>query len=286
MDMALLEVRNLTKKYKKFTLRDISFDLPAGYILGYIGRNGAGKTTTLNAVTHLIRPDGGSVTVDGLSFSEDPVAYRDSIGYIGDSSYFPTAMTSRDIRTILRDFYPSFDPDSFDGYVEKWELPEKEKISSYSRGMKVKLMFAAALSRKTKLLILDEATNGLDPMMRREILRILQEYIADGTKSVLFSTHILEDLQDIADYVFLIEKGEMVFCEAKDDLLESYLLVKGGREELTASLEDRLIGVERNEYGFKALFRTDDGDILPVGLAAEKPTIDQIVVHTLEGRKS
>ncbi len=285
MDMALLEVRNLTKKYKKFTLRDITFDLPAGYILGYIGRNGAGKTTTLNAVTHLIRPDGGSVTVDGPSFAEDPVAYRDSIGYIGDSSYFPIAMTSRDIRTILKDLYPSFDPEIFDGYVEKWELPEKTKIDTYSRGMKVKLMFAAALSRKTKLLILDEATNGLDPVMRREILKLLQEYIADGQKSVLFSTHIMEDLQDIADYIFFIDRGAMVFCQPKDDLLESYLLVKGGPEDLTPELRRGLIGVEKHDYGFRGLFSTESGYALPASLAVERPTIDQIIVHILEGRE-
>lgn len=280
--MELLEVKGLSKDYQRFHLQDISFTLPAGYILGYIGRNGAGKTTTLNAITHLIRPDGGTVAVDGLTFDRDPVTYRDSIGYIGDSSYFPNMFTLRDVRSVLRSFYPSFDAAVFDDCVSRWELPVKDRIKDFSRGMKVKLMFAAALSRNTKLLILDEATNGLDPMMRREILRLLQEYIADGTKSVLFSTHILEDLQSIADYIFLIEKGKMVFYEAKDELLEDYLLVKGGREDLTPELKKRLIGPEVNDYGFTALFRTDGGETLPAGLTAEKPTVDQIVVHTIE----
>lgn len=282
--MALLEVKNIHKQFKSFALKDISFTLPAGYIMGYIGRNGAGKTTTLNAITRLIRPDGGTVTVDGVSFDADPIAYRDSIGYIGDSSYFPRQMTLRDIRTILRDFYPSFDAAAFDDLTAKWELPEKEKIDSFSRGMKVKLMFAAALSRETKLLILDEATNGLDPVMRRDILRLLQEYIADGQKSVLFSTHILEDLQSIADYIFFLEQGEMVFCGEKDDILESWLLVKGGPEDLTEPLRGSLTGIERNDYGFAALFPTDSGQTLPPSVSAEKPTIDQIVVHILEGR--
>ena len=282
--MALLEVKNIHKRFKTFALKDISFTLPAGYIMGYIGRNGAGKTTTLNAITRLIRPDGGTVTVDGVSFDADPIAYRDSIGYIGDSSYFPRLMTLREIRTILKDFYPSFDAAAFDALTAKWELPEKEKISSYSRGMKVKLMFAAALSRETKLLILDEATNGLDPMMRRDILRLLQEYISDGKKSVLFSTHILEDLQSIADYIFFIEQGEMVFCGEKDDILESWLLVKGGPEDLTEPLRESLIGIERNDYGFTALFPTDGGLTPPPSVSAEKPTIDQIVIHILEGR--
>ena len=283
--MELLEVRGITKHFAKFTLRDISFSLPAGYIMGYVGRNGAGKTTTLNAITHLIRPDGGDVTIDGLRFSEDPVAYRDSIGYIGDSSYFPYLMTRRDIRAILKGFYPSFDAAAFDALTDQWELPDKARIQTYSRGMKVKLMFAAALSRKTKLLILDEATNGLDPLVRREVLKLLQDYIADEKHSVLFSTHILEDLQDIADYIFFIERGEKVFCEAKDDILESYLLVKGGREDLTPELEETLIGVEKHDYGFAALYPTDSALALPAALSAEKPTIDQIVVHILEGRE-
>ncbi len=283
--MELLEVRGITKKYAKFTLRDISFSLPAGYIMGYVGRNGAGKTTTLSAITRLIRPDSGTVAIDGLRFEDNPIAYRDSIGYIGDSSYFPRRMTLRDIRTVLKDFYPSFDAAAFDALAEKWELPDKAQIQTYSRGMKVKLMFAAALCRETKILILDEATNGLDPLVRREILKLLQDYIADGKHSVLFSTHIMEDLQDIADYIFFIERGEMVFCEPKDDILESYLLVKGGREELTPELEETLIGVEKHDYGFQALYPTDSALALPPALSAEKPTIDQIVVHILEGRE-
>ncbi len=283
--MALLEVKNINKRFKSFALKDISFVLPAGYIMGYIGRNGAGKTTTLGIITRLVRPDSGTVTIDGLRFDADPVAYRDSIGYIGDSSYFPRQMNLRDIRTILKDFYPSFDAAAFDAMTAKWDLPEKEKIDAYSRGMKVMLMFASVLSRRTKLLILDEATNGLDPVMRREILKLLQDYIADGEHSVLFSTHILEDLQDIADYIFFIDRGEEVFCEPKDDVLENYLLVKGGPEDLTPELEKVLIGTERRGFGFQALYPTDSGAALPTGLTVEKPTIDQIVVHILEGRE-
>lgn len=280
--MDLLEVRGLSKTYRTFSLQGISFSLPAGYIMGYIGQNGAGKTTTLNAITHLIQADSGSAAIDGVTFEDDPVAYRDSIGYIGDASYFPSGMRLADIRTILRDFYPSFQAQRFDDCVRRWQLPPREKLKDYSRGMKVKLMFAAVLSRDTKLLILDEATNGLDPVMRREVLRLLQDYIAEGTRSVLFSTHIMEDLQDIADYIFLIDGGRKVLCEAKDDLLERFLLVKGGHDDLTEALQSRLVGVERQEYGFTALFPTDAGVTPPPGLVAESPTIDQIVVHMIE----
>lgn len=280
--MELLKVNGLCKSYGGFALQGIDFDLPAGYIMGYIGQNGAGKTTTLNAITHLIPPDAGQSIIDGVTFERDPVAYRDSIGYIGDASYFPDALRLRDVRAILRDFYPSFSPERFDELAQRWQLPPKDALKRYSRGMKVKLMFAAALSRETRLLILDEATNGLDPVMRRDALKLLQDYIATGERSVLFSTHIMEDLQDIADYIFFIDRGRKVLCEAKDDLLERYLLVKGGPEALTDALKGQLIGVERNEYGFSALFPTDGGLAPPLALSVETPTIDQIVVHMIE----
>ncbi len=278
----LLEVKHISKHYGNFTLQDISFVLPAGYIMGYIGQNGAGKTTTLNAITHLIRTEGGTVTIDGADFDTDPVAYRDRIGYIGDSSYFPQDMTAKNIRNILRGFYPSFRPEVFDGYVRKWQLPMTSKIKSFSRGMKVKLMFASVLSRQTRLLVLDEATNGLDPMIRRDILKLLQEYIDDGQRSVLFSTHVLADLEQIADYIFFIDNGRKILCQEKDSLTEKYLLVRGGPGDLTPELSQRLIGVERGEFGFEALYDTDSGALLPPSLVTDYPGIDQIVVHMIK----
>lgn len=282
--MDLLEVENISKHYKGFSLQKIRFTLPAGYIMGYIGQNGAGKTTTLNAITHLIQVDEGMIRLDGMTFEQDPVAYREKIGYIGDSAYFPEKMKIGDIRKILKDFYPSFQPLEFDRLVEEWNLPIKEKFGSFSRGMKVKLMFAAVFSRDTKLLVLDEATNGLDPLVRKEVLRMLQEYIEDGNRSVLFSTHIMEDLEEIADYICLIDDGKMIINAAKDELAESYLLVKGGLEELTPELGKSFIGIERNEFGFEALYSTDNEMLLPKNLLASKPSIDKIVVHILEER--
>lgn len=250
--------------------------------MGYVGQNGAGKTTTLHLISHLFRANSGDISIDNVRFETDPIAYRSLIGYVGDSSYFPEDMTAKDVRMVLKDFYSSFRTETFDHYLEKWKLPLKSKISTYSRGMKVKLMFAAVLSRDTKLLVLDEATNGLDPKVRREILALLQEYISDGTRSVLFSTHILEDLEQIADYIFFIDHGKKIFCEAKDDLTENYLLVKGGLEDLTPALRPSLIGIEKNDFGFEALCSVKGNLVLPSGLLTAKPSIDQIIVHMLE----
>lgn len=147
--MNLLEVEHISKQYANFTLEDISFSLPAGYIMGYIGQNGAGKTTTLNIITHLVRAV-GNVSIDGIRYEKDPIRYAQRIGYVGDSSYFPETMTVGDVRSVLKDFYPSFRPADFDGWVEKWKLPLKDKIKTFSRGTKVKLMFASVLSRDTR----------------------------------------------------------------------------------------------------------------------------------------
>ncbi|MBR1741608.1 MAG: ABC transporter ATP-binding protein [Lachnospiraceae bacterium] len=282
--MDLLEVRGLSKRYKGFSLEDISFSIPPGFIMGYIGQNGAGKTTTLNAITHLTRADRGEVFLDGRSFYEDPAGYRGESGSVGDGFHFPVDMTQGDIKKILKSFYPRFDGQQYETYMEKWDLPKKMKLKKYSRGMKVKLMFAAALSKDTKLLILDEATNGLDPVVRREILGLLQDYIADGRKSVLFSTHIMEDLQNIADYIFFIDQGKKILFDTKDELVDNFLLVKGGLENLQPELERVLIGIERKEYGFLALYDTRREGILPAGLTVEKPSIDEIVVHIIDAK--
>lgn len=278
--MNLLEVAHLSKKYPGFALQDISFSLPSGYIMGYVGQNGAGKTTTLNAITHLNHCE-GTIQIDGIQYENNPVKYLEAIGFVGDSSYFPEDLNLRQIRSILKDFYSTFRPEEFDHYVKHWRLPERARIKGFSRGMKVKLMFASILSRDTKLLVLDEATNGLDPMVRKEILGLLQEYISDGSRSVLFSTHILEDLEQIADFIFLINEGKKIFCDTKEELLETYLLVKGGREDLTPELKKQLIGLEENAFGFEALYSVKNG-LPPAGWLSAKPSIDQIVVHIIE----
>lgn len=283
--MSLIEVKGLNKKYTGFELTDISFEIPAGYILGYVGQNGAGKTTTLNSIMNLVTPDSGEIRINGMTFDEDPIKYREMIGYIGDENYFPRTYNVKNVRTVLADFYPSFDKEVFDDYISRWNLPTNKKVEDFSRGMKVKLMFAAVLARETKVLILDEATNGLDPMMRADILKLLQDFIADGERSIIFSTHIMEDLQNIADYIFFIDNGKKVFFEAKDELLENYLIVKGGPDDLTSDLKKHIIGVEKNSFGFSGLVKTDGGYLLPSELEVEKPTIDQIIIHEIEERR-
>lgn len=280
--MELLEVRNLSKHYKAFDLQDINFTLPKGYIMGYVGPNGSGKSTTLNLITNICKCSQGEIRIDGISCAEDAVAYKERIGYIGDEFYFPDNFRVKNIRRVLKNFYPTFSAEKFNGFLRRWNLPEKKPIKDFSRGMKVMLMFASVLSRDTKLLVLDEATNGLDPVMRTEILELLQEYVMDGERSVIFSTHILSDLEQIADYIYFIHQGRTVLYDAKDELIESYLLVKGERSEISGELEKALIGVIDNAYGFEALLPSEKAGLLGSGFHYEKPNIDQIVVHYIK----
>ncbi len=277
--MELLEVKNLSKHYKSFDLKDISFTLSKGYIMGYVGANGSGKTTTLNLITGIIKAAEGETYIDGMSKEEDTAAYRDKIGYVGDESYFPDHFKIRHIRRVLKDFYSTFSEEKFDGFVREWSLPENKTLKDFSRGMKVMLMFASVLSRETKLLVLDEATNGLDPVMRKEILRLMQEYVMDGERSVIFSTHILSDLEQIADYIYFIHEGRTVLYDAKDELIENFLLVKGESAKIPPALKRELIGLEENAYGFEAVLPSDKAELLGSAFLFEKPTIDQIVIH-------
>ncbi len=283
--MELLEVKNLSKHYKAFDLKDINFTLPKGYIMGYVGPNGSGKTTTLNMITDICKCTQGEIRIGGITCAEDAIAYKESIGYIGDEFYFPDNFRVKNIRRVLQNFYPAFSADKFNQFLRRWNLPEKKPIKDFSRGMKVMLMFASVLSRDTRLLVLDEATNGLDPVVRTEILELLQEYVMDGERSVIFSTHILSDLEQIADYIYFIHQGRTVLYDAKDELIESYLLVKGDRSEVSGELEKALIGVIDNAYGFEALLPSDKAGLLGSQMHYEKPNIDQIVVHYIKDRR-
>ena len=217
--------------------------------------------------------------------NDDERRYKESIGYIGDEFYFPDNFKIRHIRSVLQNFYESFSTEKFDELTARWKLDGKLEVKDFSQGMKVKLMFASVLARDTKLLVLDEATNGLDPVVRAEVLKILQEYIADGERSVIFSTHILSDLEQIADYIYFIHEGKTVLYDAKDELMENHLLVKGERRAIFPELQKALIGITDNAYGFEAILPSDMADLLTSDFHFEKPTIDQIVIHYIKARE-
>ncbi len=283
--MYALEIKELNKSFGTFSLENINLELPEGYILGYIGQNGAGKTTTIKLIMEQLKRDSGEISVFGKKYGENEIFYKDIIGYISDECYFPERFKTEDIIKTLRDFYKSFDEVKFKSYMNKWGLPQNKKIKDFSKGMKMKLMFASVLCRETKLLVLDEPTSGLDPVIRSEMLELLQEYISDGKRSVLFSTHIMSDLEKIADYLYFIDNGKTVFNDTKDNILESYLVVKGGEADLTTQLKEKLIGYKKSNIGFQGLINSRDRKYIENGLLIEKPSVDEIVIFHINGIK-
>lgn len=281
----ILEIRNLNKEYKNFSLKDINLMIPAGYIMGYVGQNGAGKTSTINMINHICKFKQGTIKVDGITYEENPIKYKESIAYVGDESFFSKNAKVKLIRKTLKDFYPTFDEEKFNSLILKYGLPENKKVDNFSRGMKVKLMFATVFSRDSKLMILDEATNGLDPVVREELLSDLQAYIENGNRSILFSTHVLSDLEEIADYIAFIDNGEIVLNKSKDEMIEDYLVVKGDFDKLTYENKKYLIGIEQKTYHFEAIINSEDAEKLGSSFVFEKPEIAQIMRHSIKDRR-
>lgn len=280
--MSLLEVKHVYKSYQGFRLEDISFELPKGFVMGYIGENGSGKTTTLNLITHLCNAERGEIRIDGICYEDNPKRYLESIGFVGDQAYFPKDMTLKEVQKILKSMYSSFREQEFEELVYEWQLPYSKKIGDYSKGMKVKLMFATVFCRDTKLLILDEATNGLDLVTRSDIIKMLQEYIMDGEHSILFSTHQLQDLESIADYITFLHEGKLICSQVKEELLESYVLIQGEESDLSEFQRSRLMGIVSHAYGFEAIICSQDIDKFGAEFTMEKAGIDQIMLHIIK----
>jgi len=225
---ANLEVQGLWKAYKKsdFSLKDVTFSVPKGAIMGFIGENGAGKSTTINCILNALIKDGGKVLLFGEEVSEDTIHTRDDIGVVFDTNAFASYLTPRNIATAMKPIYTNWDDALFIDYLAKFKLPFKKKISTFSRGMTMKLGLAVALAHRPKLLLLDEATGGLDPVVREEVLEIFLDFVQDENHSILLSSHITSDLEKIADYITFIHEGEIILSELKDDLIYNYGLMR------------------------------------------------------------
>lgn len=276
--MEILSVQNLNKHYPKFDLKNVSFSLEQGYIMGFIGRNGAGKTTTIKSIMRLVHPDSGTVAVLGKNFADEEFACKQQIGLVlGQVSYYPTKKLSV-IADVTRRFYPEWDANAFAGYLKRFDLDPDKTVKELSDGMRVKFALAMALSHNARLLILDEPTSGLDPVSRDDLLELFQELIENSERSILFSTQITSDLDKCADYITYIKNGEIIASTSRDDLVNSYKIVKGTRAQLTETLLPQLIGCKKNDFGFTALLRTDN---LPNadGLEIAPADLESIMIH-------
>ncbi|WP_394913131.1 ABC transporter ATP-binding protein [uncultured Robinsoniella sp.] len=249
----ILEVKDLEKKYKDFTLDKISFSIPSGTIVGLIGENGAGKSTTINAILNLIKKDGGEIKVLGKEMTDSDTGMRNEIGVVFDGNNFYDTLTPRKIGNIMAKVYSNWDMSCFEDYLKRFQLPVRKEIKQFSKGMKMKFTIAVALSHNPRLLILDEATSGLDPIVRDEVLDIFLDFVQDETHAVLVSSHITSDLEKIADYITFIHKGKLIFSLSKDELIYNYGIIKCGREQFMKMESDDIITYRKKDYEYEIL---------------------------------
>lgn len=275
--MNALEIKNVTKKYKGFTLDNINLTLPGGCIMGLIGENGAGKSTLIKAILGMIKYD-GTISVLGSQGEEGLLKAKQDIGVVLDQSYFPDGINVKQVSSIMKNTYENWDEKAFFGYINKFSLPPDRAFKDYSRGMRMKLSMAVALSHEAKLLILDEPTGGLDPIVRDEIVDILYDYTRAEDHSVLMSSHILSDLEKLCDYIAFIHEGKLIFVDEKDALTERYGIVNCSEEEFEF-IKDAAVGVRRNGYSVQALVERSKVQ----GFETENATLEEIIVFMVKG---
>lgn len=282
----ILEVSGLNKSYGHFTLKDVSFYLPDGCITGFVGINGAGKTTTLRSILGLTNKVSGNINFFGMDMAGNEMKIKDRIGVVLDEGYFYDELTLLEMKNVIAPAYKNWCEQDFTKYMEQFSLNPKQKINTLSKGMRMKYALALALSHKAELLIMDEPTSGLDPFVRSQLLEILKDYMDNGGKGVFFSTHITSDLDKIADLLIMIDGGQIVFQEEKDQLLDSYRIIKGGTEKLNTDTRRYFLNIEENSFGFTGITRQVSAVMGHMqGVLTERPTIEDIMLANVERRK-
>ena len=281
-----IELQNLTKKYVGFELKDISFSVPEGCIVGLIGENGAGKTTTIKSILNITKAD-GVIKI----FGKDNKAYekeiKKEIGVVLDDSFLSDYLTAKQINSIIKDAYKNWNENKFYDLLKQFNLPTNKLVKDFSSGMKMKLKIATAISHNPKLLILDEPTSGLDPVVRSEILDIFRKYIEeDETRSILLSTHITTDLEHISDYIVFIEKGKMVFNLPTNELLENYGIIKCSEEDFLKIDKNDYIKYRKQKYQYEILTSNKNNIRKKYNIATiDKPSIEDIMLFYIKGEK-
>lgn len=249
----VIELKNVTKHFKGFSVKNINLQVKQGFVTGFIGANGAGKSTTIKMMMNLLKADAGEVKVFGLDYKTHEKAIKERIGFVYDGNVFFEGLNLKDIKRIVAPAYKNWDDTLFYQYVEQFELPMNKAVKTFSKGMQMKASLAIALSHHAELILMDEPTAGLDPIFRRELLNLLQELMIDGNRTIFFSTHITTDLNRIADYIAFIQKGQLVFNKSIHDVTENYAIVKGRVDLLDRDTEQAFVHIHRASTGFEAL---------------------------------
>jgi len=248
-----LEIKNLSKNYGDFQLDDISFSLPTGYIMGIIGPNGAGKTTIIKIIMNLVMKDHGEVKIFGKDHRTHEIEVKKRIGFVYDTPNYYEHLNLKQLKNTISPFYENWDEAAFTDLVDRFNLPLTKNLKKFSKGMAMKSSIAIALSHHADFIIMDEPTSGLDPVVRRELLEFLRELMEDENKSILFSSHITTDIEQVADYITYVHEGKIVFSETKDDIFEQYAIVKGGNDLLNDETSKSFVAIRSSDFGFEAL---------------------------------
>lgn len=280
MDNAI-EVKDLNFNHKNLKLSNVNFEVRKGYVTGFIGANGAGKTTIIRIIMGLLKEQSGDLKILGEYLSENPVDIKNKIGFVYSELYMYEKWNIKTIEKVISKYYKQWDHEIFEGYIKEFKLPYKQKIKQFSTGMKMKLSLAIALSHHAELYILDEPTAGLDPVVRNEVLEILQRELIDEEKTIFFSTHIISDLEKIADYIVYLKNGSIVINESVEDLTDGYRIIKGDQSILDDELRSLLISVKETKTGFSGLTRQSSVFVELFGneVIVETPSIEDIMVR-------
>jgi len=286
----ILEIKKLRKDYPEFVLNDIDWNVPKGYVMGLIGPNGAGKTTTIKLIMNLLNSDGGHVKVFGLDNIQNEKQIKNKIGYVGEEQYFYDHKNAKWTGEFVSHFYDRWDAEKYQSLLERFEIPQKKRIRKFSKGMKVKLSLAIALSHNPELIMLDEPTSGLDPIIRREVIDFLKFFTEESDKTVILSSHITDDISRIADYITYMINGKIVMTESKDALLSDWKKIHFTPASLDKSVVDKLESVESQMFGSSGLTKNYSAiqDALATGLASgdikvESVGLDDILIALVKG---
>lgn len=280
--MNALEIKNLTKSFPDFTLDNLNLTLPSGCIMGLIGENGAGKSTTIKLILDMIHKDGGSITILGKDHTNNIELTKEDVGVVMDEVGIPECLTVKQIGNVMKHTFRNWNNAEYARLIEKFALPDKKQFKEFSRGMKMKLGIAIALSHNAKLLILDEATSGLDPVVRDQVVEMFSDFTRDENHSILISSHIVSDLEKLCDYIAFIHKGKLLLCEEKDKLLSEYGLIHCTAEELQRIPFDAIKYKKENPYGVEVMVQRNG---VPSGINISPISIEELFVFMVKEAK-
>ncbi|MDD6293245.1 MAG: ABC transporter ATP-binding protein [Eubacteriales bacterium] len=279
-----IEINNLVKKYDGFTLGEISFAVPTGSIMGFVGQNGSGKSTTIKSILNIIKNDSGEIKIFGLDHIKYEKEIKEKIAVVFDTLPFHESLNGKQINNIMKNMYKEWSEETFYGYLERFHLPVKKKLGEFSKGMKMKFQIATALSHNASLLIMDEATAGLDPVVRSEMLDVFMEFMQDETHSILMSSHITSDLERIADKLTFIHNGKIILSGYKDEILENHGIIQCSLDEIKEIDDEDIISIRTNKYAASIMVKNRrQCEIKYSGALIDNASLDDILLYYVKG---